>query len=774
MVSDRDQFERTFADLAYASLKSRAPLLMEHLVGWQLVDASDDETRAIGIFGFKIGEQWLYKPVFFMNGEIKGTELLYLKGQDLFIPLQENWINYIVNRRPYVLGESEPFTLEQLGYQPPDFTQYAESPETKRASVDAIDQLASVCQEGWSKDAVRLVFSGDPNDPKYEKSAARLDLPTFFKEAGLEVFEAFVQAMQQDEKFASAVLKFYDLDDFRDIVPEHPRDVFSKSSQIRRGLKAEHGHKIEGTAPEVIVIDPGNNDPNVMKSLDDGEKEQLLRGEIVIRDHREETSEVFPADYHKVLQSPTENGVWDVLERDGRFNKLVVVNNPFRLKPNSRSQVMLIAPESGTVACVHPTSAFASKKYYDESWSEVWDGLPDARNVQKGQTVIFIGPKGNATAPIKILEVNRDTQGRTYLKAEDDYDMPIQGGKEYSGGHFQDLHPEYSPPPDSHGGVVTRTVVLGNVKSKRLRTAGSTLFVPDSFKMIRVSKQFDTAEQIDPGTMADLTMAISKTAAIVPIRVYDDGIHVHVSSRFGQRSPVTKMAALKSLIVDWGLKADDARGLLKQAADVSIRKEPVDAYIHLRNGHVKRAQGGYTTEMPPNYVGSYTTAPYSSQNPEYNRSFDALLGVEAQHPYVTNTEVRIPQDPPPLQPYKALADYGGSPMQDAAIAAQTGQKEVFDVSTVGRLTRMTDVAELVDKYLSDIVNGMDRIGRILFVFYWHYDKFADRYGKEDLPELEDSLKDSFKKLGDLVIFLRQKSIEPEVNIGLPLMAGVSE
>jgi hypothetical protein len=48
---------------------------------------------------------------------------------------------------------------------------------------------------------------------------------------------------------------------------------------------------------------------------------------------------------------------------------------------------------------------------------------------------------------------------------------------------------------------------------------------------------------------------------------------------------------------------------------------------------------------------------------------------------------------------------------------------------------------------------------MLFLFYWHQEEFEDRYGKSDLPELEDSLRNSFEALGDLSLFLKEKTID---------------
>ena len=53
---------------------------------------------------------------------------------------------------------------------------------------------------------------------------------------------------------------------------------------------------------------------------------------------------------------------------------------------------------------------------------------------------------------------------------------------------------------------------------------------------------------------------------------------------------------------------------------------------------------------------------------------------------------------------------------------------------------------------------------ILFMFYWHNDKFQERYGKQEMTELESALRNTFKAVGDLILFLKKKSIEPDMAV----------
>ncbi len=72
---------------------------------------------------------------------------------------------------------------------------------------------------------------------------------------------------------------------------------------------------------------------------------------------------------------------------------------------------------------------------------------------------------------------------------------------------------------------------------------------------------------------------------------------------------------------------------------------------------------------------------------------------------------------------------------------------------------------LVERYLGSLVEALDSLGRLLMHFYWHQEEFEDRYGKSDLPELEDSIRNAFESLGDITLFLKEKTIESPFDDG---------
>jgi hypothetical protein len=112
--------------------------------------------------------------------------------------------------------------------------------------------------------------------------------------------------------------------------------------------------------------------------------------------------------------------------------------------------------------------------------------------------------------------------------------------------------------------------------------------------------------------------------------------------------------------------------------------------------------------------------------------------------------------------YDPRPEYMPDPMamQSAQQAGQAGQKEVFDTTMIAGLLKSVRKDSLVDRYTGDLMKAMDRLGRILFLFYWHNDDFTDKYGKADMPELEDTVRNAFDVLGDLLLFLKSKDVEP--------------
>ena len=94
-------------------------------------------------------------------------------------------------------------------------------------------------------------------------------------------------------------------------------------------------------------------------------------------------------------------------------------------------------------------------------------------------------------------------------------------------------------------------------------------------------------------------------------------------------------------------------------------------------------------------------------------------------------------------------------------SAQAGDKNVFDVANISELINRADIDGPLEQYMSDLSTSLDRLGRIYFLMLFHGDKFAERFSQEDLPSMEESVRNTFLNLGELILKLKERKIESD-------------
>ena len=97
------------------------------------------------------------------------------------------------------------------------------------------------------------------------------------------------------------------------------------------------------------------------------------------------------------------------------------------------------------------------------------------------------------------------------------------------------------------------------------------------------------------------------------------------------------------------------------------------------------------------------------------------------------------------------------PMELYAMSQEKGMPNLFEHGMVGSLVNTYDSAALIEKYIPALEDGLDRIGRILFLFYWKPEDFVKAFGSDDQDQLENKLVSNFKSFGALVLELMQKN-----------------
>jgi hypothetical protein len=94
-------------------------------------------------------------------------------------------------------------------------------------------------------------------------------------------------------------------------------------------------------------------------------------------------------------------------------------------------------------------------------------------------------------------------------------------------------------------------------------------------------------------------------------------------------------------------------------------------------------------------------------------------------------------------------------------AAQSGERNVFDVANISELINRADIDTPLDQYMVDLNQALDRLGRIYFLMLFHGDKFSERFSQEDIPSMEESVRNTFNHLGELILKLKERKIQSD-------------
>jgi hypothetical protein len=756
---DDTSFEQSFSNLAHAYLRDSAPKLLDHEIGFQLLDRNRENTKAVGVFAFKVGSNWLYAPVFFLNGDLKGHELLYIKNQDMFVPLKENWINYLINRKPNILGSGVQRNLSGLGQRQPDFTQLSRSPAKFGSAQPTLKEMMTAAMPAFAKSATLNTAQA------FKEMGAALDLKTFLKQAGREVIGTLINTCKHAPQLAAALDEFHGLDIVKQAIAEAAAREVAASTKIASVLSEAPKEPASVKGLTVITYDV-TIQTKAPVGYSEEDQEKLLRDGVLIQDERDRDNVSVP--YHiqveKKLFNPTESGLYEILVKPGNIERCYVAVHPQGAAKRENFITVVRVDGARNWLNTRADQVFALARVEGEEFDKWFDNLPEANSVpSKDARYIALSKNGDTTAPFRVIKEYGDSNGSTVYEV-----------------HLED-HSKY-PPKGSIGACCYTDplnydkwrdgvrIHLNGKKGASIRASMGDIYVPEGFKLLKVTKGEDDAESaedqgacgcgesdppaLQPGNLVDAQLALmQKTAALT---AYHTGTRVELWTRFPQQKlgeldalhvekELSEKQALVSLVSKHGLREQAAREILKQAAakrKFECRVKYADPY-----GGPMMINGAPSAPSDP--------GPVMGGESIMGTSVPTQLGIDVGVPVPgmsasqTDRSVYNPNTLLDQRDVRSVID-----------AAQSGQREVFDTAMVGAMLRAVRDDSLVDRYMGELTKGLDKLGRILFMFYWHGDRFAERYGKSDMPELEDSLRNAFEMLGDVILFLKQKTIEP--------------
>lgn len=845
--SDSD-FEKSFSNVAHAFLQDKAPTLLEYELGFQLLDRNEDNTRAVGVFAFKVGSQIMYAPQFFLNGDLKGYELLYLKNQDMFVPISEGWLNHIINKRPQALGEPHQQEPGDGMFKSPELSSLSRSPMKVAAAqakvahyaADFMPMLVDLASADVTAECNSLAdVMGDT-----------LSLDRLLKQADSQMLDKASKLMSEDSRVLSAVIKWHGLAKFSSAIKAAEWKDSATSNTLLGAVTHPHQNYLTKVAAapmldddedDVTVYDSRSGAPNGATTI---ELNIFYSTGMAVRDKRkpDDIAKVVNTQQEMTFTSPNVPGLYSVLTASGQLvDKIVLPNIRDMRSSSSPSEVFVIGQTAKTVCSdcrfkqqaimVADTGADVQPGF--DKW---FKSLPAVKTLEAGEEYVFVSQSGQVTDRVRVSRnLGKDSDGlTTYAISMAGADSPLSSSAFGRDRGTSQAYPAHS-----------ETLIVGHDHSNSISFQGNKIFVPASARKLAFSNEgSEDDDKFMPGDARDAYRRLQRVTTPAKLTANRHDNQYSLDSDMNLKKP----AVLQRLMINFELGEQDAREIIKEASKTpgkTVTKFIKKAdRLKTANPYLFDAELPSTPEMPSQQTNTVKpvasmAAPKGSkedhnhQRDEMERglkTFDQIAATDGKtvskllrrespsdtasettgstannidnsienliktaSPYLSDAPLpstpAMPAGPGNVsragfngptnssfetsQPVAGMASsnypkdgymYQHNEMERGLknfvqSAATDGKRDVFDVGMLSSMLMVASDDRLIEQWVPDLVKGMDRIGRLLFLFYWHYDKFEDRFGAQDLPELEEFLRTSFDLLGKLILFLKNKNVQ---------------
>jgi len=746
--------EQAFAEQAYMQCANKAGILMKtpNLVGFEIVTKNDDNTKLLGIMGYRLGrtstDQLCYGVCIFLNGKILGTDLLYQCGPKKFRPQNPDWAQYLVDMQAQDYG----------------------TPQIRSDTAKLHNQFHP--EKFLRTPAV------------FGKIASAGDLA--------ENWQELVGNWCQQTK-VGGVLRDFMVQVGKDTALDTLMDWMSKSASFEEAMATKI--PLESWMPPEMVLEKtaAQQDRPVLLYFRGTPTEEMLSGafnrekvaerlysEGYAMDAEEDTkapehfTEVYDGGTPE-LRNPTGACVCTLLTAGGDTVKAVVAERMHGSDLTDREDSGCCVPAgsypsrtSGARTTRHHMVALNTSDSQDVGtlwsgstplWSEPQDAgtLAEAgepvTDISPGNLYCFLDPSlERMTEPVYVLDKT---------KVGDVWHVNVAS---YPGstGRLMIIN------PDSAKSKVCNVI---NDKWRVLKVPYSTRSDSSSDNCCGSSSEQSMSSKrapnwyvksMAPAGDADVTASMLAAPGIKKASIMHEreGSHDLYTIQVGDRKtlPNDKRRAHLKLAAQLCIHPDMAEEMLKSA------KEKGNAKYYLAMP-AKLASSMLRIVDSPRFEDTVDPIHQVAVRPDQS----AVLRTERTPIFVPNARIGDKQDStrgvkntpdnsmeaktrvPPEMVMTASPD-------ELAQFAETNQiPNVFDHGVMASLAKTYDSQLFLDQYLSKLEDGLDSLGRCLFLYYWKPQDWKQLYGTDDLQELEDQLLNSFKGLGDLLLALLKKS-----------------
>jgi len=695
-------FEAKFAQLAGNQLSDKLPSMLPYFVGFQLLDKADDETRAVGINVFVVNGLWIYNPVFFLKGDIKGLQdLLFVKQKNMFVPAMDNWISALKDQGLDSLtpgkakkntgrgGSKNPKEKSFAAHQIP----FDEMLFSSSSSQDGMGKTGSAANDMVTEEDFKMMT-------KLASTTWELGLDTQLSAMPKYAQDMFFNTLTANADFANAVLKFYS-----------PDSINGMASMMKTAATVVKNESTSPAEDKLLVVDSMSH-PDA-KKLSTAEKKLLTQNGVFVRDNRSNHSLLFKTEVKQsALENPTASGVYDVLQADGSMKPYIVFVGVHGLQAGNRPCCKTTDGNSGREVALIPLSDTTT--FTTENASKLF-----VRPVNDKESYKKVTGRVGRVATKRAWNTNTDgSYGEILMVQPSTQSVYVFGRTGNTELRFHDTETANSVGRSDDSGCL-EPQFTGEVG--KLYVQGGVVVIP---KDVKIFTQMKYSDKPNFGDMNTINRMVFKEAEMHPLQVIVRASGVTIRSEKINQT-MDKTAAIRHLV--------EKEGITGQQAFMSIHHDVAGK----PDGSVK-----YFIKYAFDY--------------DVNNNQDIKQNIN-RNEETGPVETISMQAARPVMPADAV--------QQAVKASENGNRQVFDVTVLNNLVQSADVSELRKSFIVDMMKGMDKTGRLLFIYYWHNDQFSERFGKEDLASLEDKIRQVFRNTGDLILYLKEK---------MPLETGTQE
>lgn len=726
-------FERAMADVARLIFKDRAPRLLDHEVGFRLIDRDSEANKAVGAAVFQVGETVLLVPVFFIDGKVKGTEIIYIKKPRQAVPLQSAWVDHLIAKGGEGLGVPSRPEDDQVAAAAPDLWRLSRPPmKLASAPVSGRDRAWAEIVEalpGWARAVTSPCFSPAP----------AWGLESFVKAAGAPAIKALAACFRELPFLADELERRRGAgvwERLRRAAEEAPPP--SLASKMASGAPASMPF-----AP--VTLDYDLDAPSLFRAAPDPPNAPGDRFNVAAQSAAERVPTPRLVQTGRAMTNPSATGLYDVMTRPTVYERCFVAVNAWTARQTLQSCVV-VRLSDGHYWNLAANLVWVGRQCSADETRSWFDKLPDAKSAVGAEgRWMLIGGRFDVSAPFHVRDDIGPADGGRWLDVEFDVRRD-DSDREYRQRRMEAAMMGAPDGPYLAGG----TVLLGTGRGSRLFLADRTLIAPGGTKALKVSPRRDHGSAALGGPL-EIHMDLLRKADPVKVAGQDGAYSIN-------GGPALSASAAERALRGRGLSRDEARATLKEASASRGR----DWHV----AWVKRAD-----PWNENRNGSVSGPGFLPAVRQSERTLTrALPAIPRQAWARTITSL---EEPPgawaaydPRKVPRVVPEGGGAAWRGAVRGATPSDApdEIFDTGLIAASLSTTQPDLQVDRHLRPLKAAMTALADVLLSSYWHAEDFADRYGKSDAASLEDMLRNAFLNLGKLVLILQKKAVESPLDL----------